>query len=284
MNKFDSYLPPEAVINQLVDLALEEDVGTGDLTAALIDPGTQATARLICRENAVLCGVRWFDRCCHQVDSGLTVDWQSGDGDQLVADGLVCVLSGSARSLLTTERTAINLLQTLSGVATAASRYAAAVAGTETRILDTRKTLPGMRLAQKYAVVCGGAHNHRIGLYDGVLIKENHIAAVGSIKAALDAARAAAPDCELMEIEVESLDQLDQALAAGATRIMLDNFSLEMMREGVKRASGKAEIEASGNVTMEGLGQIAATGVDFISVGALTKNLTATDFSLRFDD
>jgi len=280
----DQALPPQAVIEQLVAIALAEDVGDGDLTANLIDPATNASARLTCRENAVLCGVAWFDHCCRQVDKQIKVQWECGDGDRLAPDTLVCTLDGSARSILTAERTAINLLQTLSGVATAASRYVDAIAGTGTRILDTRKTLPGMRLAQKYAVLCGGAFNHRIGLYDGILIKENHIAAAGSIAAAMDAARRAAPDCALMEIEVESLDELDQALAAGATRIMLDNFDLGMMREGVRRAKGRAELEASGNVTMAGLREIAETGVDFISVGALTKNLAATDFSMRFDD
>ena len=205
------------------------------------------------------------------------------DGDKLKPDCLVCELDGSARSILTAERTAINFLQTLSGVATRSAQYVAAVEGTGTRILDTRKTLPGLRLAQKYAVLAGGAFNHRIGLYDGVLIKENHIAAAGSIAKALDAARRSAPGCELLEVEVESLDQLDQALAANATRIMLDNFSLDMMREGVERVAGRAEIEASGNVTMEKLREIAETGVDYISVGALTKNIKAVDFSLRVD-
>ena len=212
----------------------------------------------------------------------LEVIWLLQDGDQMDRDSVVCEIEGRARSILTVERTAINFVQTLSGVSTQTNRYVTAVEGTGARILDTRKTLPGLRLAQKYAVLAGGAHNHRIGLYDGILIKENHIAAAGSIVAALDAAREIAPDCDLLEIEVESLDQLDQALEASATRIMLDNFSLEMMREGVKRASGRAKIEASGNVTPERLREIAETGVDFISIGALTKNIQAVDFSLRF--
>lgn len=265
----------------MVRAALEEDIGTGDLTANLIDKNERISARLICREQAVLCGVAWFESSFRLVDPEIAVNWKSVDGDTLKTDCLVCELNGSARSILTAERTAINFLQTLSGVATKSAQYVAAVAGTGTRILDTRKTLPGLRLAQKYAVLVGGAFNHRIGLYDGVLIKENHIAAAGSIKKALGAARKLAPDCKLMEVEVESLEQLDQALAANATRIMLDNFNLEMMREGVERVAGRAEIEASGNVTMDKLREIAETGVDYISIGALTKNVQAVDFSLR---
>ncbi|MGB5707702.1 MAG: carboxylating nicotinate-nucleotide diphosphorylase [Arenicellales bacterium] len=282
MIELETFLPAAQEIDRTVGAALDEDIGSGDLTASLIDKNTQITAQLICREQAVLCGVAWFDRCCHLVDPEIDVSWRFADGETLTPDCVVCSLEGSARSILTAERTAINFLQTLSGVATQASRYVKAVEGTQARILDTRKTLPGLRLAQKYAVVAGGAHNHRIGLYDGVLLKENHIAATGSIANALAAARQAAPECDLLEIEVESLDQLDQALAANATRIMLDNFDLDMMREGVRRAAGRAEIEASGNVTMESLREIAETGVDYISVGALTKHLCAVDFSLRF--
>ena len=282
MKSLEKALPAQNQIERAVLAALEEDIGSGDLTAALIDQHTQTSARLICREQAILSGKAWFDCCCLLVDPEIAVTWMFDDGDRLSSDSVVCEIEGRARSILTAERTAINFLQTLSGVSTQTARFVTAVKGTGTRILDTRKTLPGLRLAQKYAVLAGGAHNHRIGLYDGVLIKENHIAAAGSIAAALDAAREVAPDCALLEIEVESLDQLDQALAARATRIMLDNFSLEMMREGVRRASGKAEIEASGNVTAEGLRAIAETGVDFISIGALTKNVQAVDFSLRF--
>lgn len=282
MKSLEKALPAQNQIERAVRAALEEDIGSGDLTAALIDQHTQTSARLICREQAILSGKAWFDCCCLLVDPEIAVTWMFDDGDRLSSDSVVCEIEGRARSILTAERTAINFLQTLSGVSTQTARFVTAVEGTGTRILDTRKTLPGLRLAQKYAVLAGGAHNHRIGLYDGVLIKENHIAAAGSIAAALDAAREVAPDCALLEIEVESLDQLDQALAARATRIMLDNFSLEMMREGVRRASGKAEIEASGNVTAEGLRAIAETGVDFISIGALTKNVQAVDFSLRF--
>lgn len=282
MKPLEKALPKQNQIEKVVRAALDEDIGSGDLTAHLIDQHTRTSARLVCREQAILCGKAWFDCCCLLVDPEIAVTWSFDDGDRLNCDSVVCEIAGRARSILTAERTAINFLQTLSGVSTQTDRFVTAVEGTGTRILDTRKTLPGLRLAQKYAVLAGGAHNHRIGLYDGVLIKENHIAAAGSIAAALDAARKMAPDCPLLEIEVESLDQLDQALAAHATRIMLDNFSLEMMKEGVRRASGRAEIEASGNVTAEGLREIAETGVDFISIGALTKNVQAVDFSLRF--
>ena len=282
MKSLEKALPEQNQIEKVVRTALDEDIGSGDLTAILIDEHAQTSARLLCREQAILCGTAWFDCCCRLVDPEIEVIWLLQDGDQMDRDSVVCEIEGRARSILTVERTAINFVQTLSGVSTQTNRYVTAVEGTGARILDTRKTLPGLRLAQKYAVLAGGAHNHRIGLYDGILIKENHIAAAGSIVAALDAAREIAPDCDLLEIEVESLDQLDQALEASATRIMLDNFSLEMMREGVKRASGRAKIEASGNVTPERLREIAETGVDFISIGALTKNIQAVDFSLRF--
>ena len=277
-------LPDQAVINDLVSTALREDVGSGDLTAALIAADTQISARLICRQEAVLCGVAWVVETCRQVDTGISIAWEKQDGDALHEDDLVCTFSGPARAILTAERTAINLLQTLSGTALAASVYANEVAGTQCRILDTRKTLPGMRMAQKYAVVIGGAHNHRIGLFDGILIKENHIASAGSVTAAVKAAIASAPQCDLVEVEVESLAQLSEALSAGATRIMLDNFDLQMMREGVSMNAGRAELEVSGDVTLKNVREIAETGVEYISVGAITKHVTAVDFSLRVDN
>jgi len=265
---------------ELVSRALQEDIGSGDITAALIDPSSVVCGRLICREQAVLCGTAWFDQAFHQLDKDIEIDWCYHDGEQIVADSVVCRLKGGARNILSAERTAINLLQTLSGTATTARQYAESVAGTGTRILDTRKTIPGMRLAQKYAVATGGAHNHRIGLFDGILIKENHIAATGSVSAAVHRAQAAAPGCQLVEIEVESVAQLQQALDAGATRIMLDNFDPGMMSQAVTNCRGRAELEVSGNVSLEQARQIAQTGVDYISIGALTKHVRAIDFSL----
>jgi len=265
--------------------ALAEDVGSGDLTARLIDTNTQATATVITREAGVLCGTAWFDEVFRQLDARVGIHWQARDAQALVADQMLCTLQGPARSILTGERTALNFLQLLSGTATQARRYADAVAGTKCRVLDTRKTLPGLRLAQKYAVRCGGATNHRIGLYDAILIKENHIAAAGSITAAIKAGRAL-EDRVLLEIEVESLDQLREAIAARADRIMLDNFSLADMRAAVailhQQPNSGIALEASGNVSLEGLAEIAATGVDFISVGGLTKHVKALDLSMRF--
>jgi nicotinate-nucleotide pyrophosphorylase (carboxylating) len=271
---------PEAVREQ-VRIALAEDLGDGDRTAALIPAGSQARARVICREAAVLCGRPWFDEVFRQLDGAIRIHWRAADGDRIAADAELCELAGDARALLSGERTALNYLQTLSGTATLARRYADAVAGTGTRILDTRKTLPGLRLQQKYAVTCGGCHNHRIGLYDAILIKENHIAAAGSIAAALAAARHAAPGLEI-EIEVESLGQLEQAIAAGARRVLLDNFDLEGMRRAVALSAGRVRLEASGNMTLEGLRAVAETGVDDISIGGLTKHVTAVDLSMRF--
>ena len=286
MHKPIATLPPRAAIEELVSAALREDIGGGDLTATLIDPAALATARLLCRQRAVLCGAAWFEQAFRQVDEAVAVEWLHGDGDRIKAGGVVCEIQGRARAIVSAERTAINLLQTLSGTATTARRYADAVAATNARIVDTRKTIPALRLAQKYAVATGGAHNHRIGLFDQILIKENHIAAAGSIAEALARARQAAPDKDhrLIEIEVESLEQLRQALAAGATRIMLDNFTPDTLRESVALTRGRAELEASGNVSLAHIREIAATGVDYISIGALTKHLKAVDFSLRFDE
>jgi nicotinate-nucleotide pyrophosphorylase (carboxylating) len=260
--------------------ALQEDIGSGDLTADLIAPDVAASARIIARESAVLCGRQWVDEVFRQVDAAIQVDWAVADGDELVADQPVCEIRGPARALLSGERCALNFLQTLSATATLAARYVAAVSGTAATILDTRKTIPGLRLAQKYAVRCGGASNHRVGLYDAILIKENHIRAAGSIKAALQAA--AIHRGVPIEVEVESLDELDQAIAAGARRILLDNFANAELRAAVRMTNGQALLEASGGVSLQTVRGIAETGVDFISVGQLTKNIAATDYSMLF--
>ncbi|NJA04596.1 carboxylating nicotinate-nucleotide diphosphorylase [Methylococcaceae bacterium WWC4] len=258
---------------------LAEDVGTGDLTAALIPSETQAVASVVARDAMVLCGRAWFDAVFRQLRPDVIVDWQFGDGDRVPAGGELCQVRGQARALLTGERTALNLLQTLSATATLARQYADAVEGTGCRVLDTRKTLPGLRVAQKYAVACGGCVNHRIGLFDAVLIKENHILAAGSIPAAIAAARvyAGVP----VEVEVENLAEFEVAWQAGPDRIMLDNFSLADMAVAVVRNQGKVELEASGNITLENIREVAETGVDFISIGALTKNIKAVDLSMR---
>ena len=277
-------LPPAAQIEADVERALAEDIGAGDLTAELLPQTLRATAEVITREDAVLCGQAWFSAVFRALDAGLKIDWRAQDGDRVGADAVLCRLHGPARALLTGERTALNFLQTLSGTATAARRYADAVAGTATKVLDTRKTVPGLRIAQKYATRCGGCENHRIGLYDAILIKENHIAAAGAIGAALAAARGVNAEHGLdvpIEIEVEDLRQLRQALAAGARRILLDNFSLPMLREAVAETQRRALLEASGGVNLENIAAVAATGVDFISVGAVTKNVRAIDLSLR---
>ena len=262
--------------------ALEEDVGTGDLTAQLIPAEAQAHARVITREDAVLCGTAWFDACFAALDATIRIAWQARDGERIQAGQTLCEISGPARALLTAERPALNFLQTLSGVATETRRHVDAVAGTRARIYDTRKTLPGLRLALKYAVKCGGGENQRIGLYDGILIKENHIAAAGGIAPALQAAAALAAGRVSVQIEVESLEQLSEALAAGATLILLDNFDLAGMRAAVQLSAGRAQLEASGGIALDGVRAIAETGVDRISVGGLTKNLRALDLSMRF--
>ncbi len=258
---------------------LAEDVGSGDLTAGIIPSATQALAEVVTRENMLLCGRAWFDAVFHQLDAAVAVEWFADEGDEVEAGQLLCRVQGPARSLLTGERTALNLLQTLSATASVARRYAAAVAGTGCRVLDTRKTLPGLRRAQKYAVQCGGCVNHRIGLFDAILIKENHIIAAGSIAGAIAQARAISD--VLVEIEVESLAELEQALVAAPDRIMLDNFSLDDMRRAVALNNGRCELEASGNISLGSIRQFAETGVDYISVGALTKNVVAVDLSMR---
>lgn len=259
---------------------LAEDVGPGDITAQLIPEAQWATARVITREPAVLCGMAWVEEIYRRLDPSITLRWNAADGDRLEAGQCFLEIEGPARRLLTGERAALNLLQTLSATATRTRHYVDLLDGTGVRLLDTRKTLPGLRLAQKYAVTCGGGHNHRIGLFDAFLIKENHIAACGSIAAAVKEARSIARDLPV-EVEVESFDELDQALAAGADIVMLDNFSLDDMREAVKRTAGRATLEASGNVDETTLRQIAETGVDCISSGALTKDVKAIDLSMR---
>ncbi len=275
-------LPPDERIRDDVRRALNEDVGSGDLTTALIDPAVRLYAHVITREDAVLCGRAWFDEVFAQLDPAVVIEWRALDGDRIASGQCLCTLHGPAAPLLTGERTALNFLQALSGTATRARRYADAVAGTGATVLDTRKTLPGLRLAQKYAVRCGGCANHRLGLYDGVLLKENHIHAFGSVAAAVRRARAANATVPI-EVEVEDLAQLREAIDAGAERLLLDNFTLEGMREAVQICAGRARLEVSGNVDLEAVRAIAETGVDYISVGALTKNIEAVDLSLRYE-
>ena len=267
-------------IAPLVALALEEDIGSGDITAGLVSADEKAIASVITREPGVLCGTQFVDAVFDAVDSSLEVIWLKVDGDKLKANDRLFTVSGAARSILTAERAALNFLQMLSGTASYSAKLAALVKGTSARLLDTRKTIPGFRLAQKYAVTCGGCHNHRIGLYDAFLIKENHIAACGGIREAIETARANAPG-KPVEIEVESLDELSEALNARADRVMLDNFSLDDMRQAVALNNAQAELEASGNVTESTLRDIAETGVDFISIGALTKVIMPLDLSMR---
>ena len=272
-------VPTDAVARD-VTAALAEDIGDGDITAELLPEQAVAEALIITRENGILCGAPWADATFGAVDSRIHCDWQFADGDRVRAGDTLLRLRGPVRGLLTAERTAMNFLQTLSGTATRCAHYAAAVSDTGVRLLDTRKTLPGLRDAQKYAVRCGGCHNHRMGLYDAFLIKENHIMACGGIHAAVLRAREAAA-AKPVEVEVENLDELAQAIDAGAERIMLDNFDLDALRTAVRTCAGRAELEASGNVTLETLGAVAATGVDYISIGALTKDAVALDLSMR---
>ncbi len=267
---------------QTVRSALAEDVGSGDITAHLIPENHSAHASVICREPAVLCGMAWFNAVFAELDTRVQVDWHVHDGAQAVAGQHLCSLQGPARAMLTGERTGLNFLQTLSGTATLARRYADVVADLPVRILDTRKTLPGLRLAQKYAVRIGGCHNHRTGLYDGILIKENHIVAAGSIQQAIQQARAENPGMPV-EIEVENTSQIHQALESGAERLLLDNFTLPELKQAVKLVDGRAELEASGGITLENLREVALSGVDFISIGTLTKNLQSIDLSMLFD-
>jgi nicotinate-nucleotide pyrophosphorylase (carboxylating) len=276
-----TFSPPDpAAVSADARRALAEDFGGGDVTADLLPPRAQAQARVLVRETAVVCGRPWFDACFRELDAQTVIDWRVAEGARIEADGVVCELRGNARALVGAERCALNFLQTLSGTATIAAQYADAVRGTHATILDTRKTVPGLRLAQKYAVRCGGAANHRIGLFDAILIKENHIAAAGSLAAAVKAARARHPDL-LLEVEVENFGELDDALAAGADRIMLDEFSLADIRRAVAHVAGRVKLEVSGSVSLDRVRALAETGVDYISVGALTKHVRAIDYSMR---
>jgi nicotinate-nucleotide pyrophosphorylase (carboxylating) len=265
-----------------ITAALEEDVCGGDLTAQLIAEHAQAQATVITRQRMVLCGTLWFEGCFRALDANCEIHWQLREGEMAEADQPLCKIRGEARALLTAERTALNFLQTLSATATATRRYVDAVAGLDTRIMDTRKTLPGLRMAQKYAVAVGGGHNQRIGLFDGILIKENHILAAGGIRAALEAACRIAPQDATIQIEVENPDELREALDAGARLILLDNFDLDALRAAVGLNAGRAQLEASGGVTLQTVRAIAETGVDRISIGGLTKDVQAVDLSMRF--
>jgi nicotinate-nucleotide pyrophosphorylase (carboxylating) len=271
-----------SLVERDVTTALDEDIGSGDLTAALVAAGRPARARVIARAAGIVCGRPWFDACFRTLDPSVAIEWRVDEAARVDPDTLLCTLHGPARALLTAERAALNFLQLLSAVATRTREYVDRVAGTRAAILDTRKTLPGLRAAQKYAVRCGGGANHRFGLYDMVLIKENHVAAAGGIAAALAAAAAVAGDAPV-QIEVERLGQLDEALEAGARLVLLDNFTLDDLRVAVRRTAGRAELEASGGITLATVRAIAETGVDRISVGALTKDVRAFDLSLRFE-
>jgi nicotinate-nucleotide pyrophosphorylase (carboxylating) len=273
-------LPAPQDIQQQVAAALREDIGDGDITAALIPAQAQSDAGVICREAGVICGVAWVNEVFRQIDDQVAITWHVADGDTVAADTLLFELQGHSRSLLTGERAALNFLQLLSGTATRCRHYAELVNNTNVKLLDTRKTIPGLRTAQKYAVTCGACYNHRIGLFDAYLIKENHIQACGSIAAAVATARQQQPG-KPIEVEVESLEELEQALSTDADRIMLDNFDLSELRQAVARNAGQAELEASGGITSATLPDIAATGVDYISIGALTKDAIALDLSMR---
>ena len=272
----------EKTIQRMVKLALEEDIGSGDLTAALIAPEITGRAHVVVREPAVLCGIQWFEEVYRQLDPSIELKWNYGDGQSIDANKVICKLQGSLRHLLTGERTALNFIQTLSATATAANKYAQAVSGIDVKILDTRKTLPGFRLAQKYAVKCGGCFNHRIGLFDAILIKENQIIAAGSISAAVAQARKINPGYSI-EVEVENLTEVKEALAAGVDRLLLDNMDPQLMREAVKITAKVAELEASGGINLSKIQEYANTGIDYISIGDMTKNIQAIDLSMRFD-
>lgn len=275
-------IPPQQNIQQQVRLALEEDIGSGDITAELIPVDRQVNGFVVCRETAVLCGQAWFDEVFQQLNSQINISWHFADGDLLKTNDRICSISGKARAILSGERTALNFLQTLSGVATTTKQYVNQLTGTNCKLLDTRKTIPGLRLAEKYAVTCGGGVNHRMGLFDAYLIKENHIAAAGGIKQAINNARRKQPEAWI-EVEVETLNELKQALDSGAERILLDNMNTDMLTKAVALTQQRAELEASGGIDISHIPTIAKTGVDFISIGAITKHLQATDFSMRFE-
>ena len=272
--------PPHAHILADIERAFAEDLGPGDATAELLPATARAAAELTCRESAVIAGSPWFEACFRQLDPAVEIDWETEDGQSVSPGAVICRLSGNARALVSAERTALNFLQLLSGTATRTAAYVAAIRGTSTRLLDTRKTIPGLRLAQKYAVRCGGGSNQRMGLYDAILVKENHIIAAGGIAAAVRSARQLHPTL-MLEVEVENLGELAEALDAGVDRVLLDNFSLASMSEAVRLTAGRVPLEISGNVELETIASFARTGVDFISVGALTKHVRAVDLSLR---
>ncbi|MCB1560713.1 MAG: carboxylating nicotinate-nucleotide diphosphorylase [Xanthomonadales bacterium] len=274
------HAPEPDQIRACVAAALAEDIGRGDLSADLLPADTGVEARVISRQTAVIAGRPWFDACFHQVEAGVAIDWQVAEGDTVQADQVLCRLRGSARALVSAERCALNFLQTLSATATSTAACVAQIHGSTAQILDTRKTLPGLRLAQKYAVRAGGGRNHRMGLYDAIMLKENHIAAAGSIAAAVTQAADRHPDT-LLICEVENLDELHQALDAGVAHVLLDEFSLDELRDAVRINGGRAKLEASGGIERDGLRAIADTGVDYISVGAITKHVRAVDLSMR---
>lgn len=270
----------QSVVNHVTQ-ALTEDLGAGDISASLIDPDTQATARVITRQVGVFCGALWVNETLRQIDPALQIEWRVNDGDHVTPDQVLFVLMGPARSLLSAERTLLNFVQLLSGTATRTAHYVALLEGTDTRLLDTRKTIPGLRVAQKYAVKCGGGSNHRIGLFDAFLLKENHIVAAGSITGAIEAAQAAFPD-KPVEIEVENLTELNEAMTAGADIALIDNFSIADTQTAVTISRGKIVLEASGGITQNSIADIARTGVDYISCGDLTKGVEPLDLSMRF--
>ncbi len=273
---------PQSIIEENVFNALKEDVGEGDITAELIPNDNISLATVISREPCVFCGLDWFEETYRQIDEEILIDWCVDDGDIIEADQVICTLSGSSQNIVTGERTALNFVQALSATATVSARYAEQVAATETKVLDTRKTIPGLRMAQKYAVSCGGCENHRLGLFDAFLIKENHINACDGIQNAVTEARFHNPDLKV-EVEVENMDELQQAIDAKADRALLDNFDLRSLKQAVNVCKGKIITEASGNITIENISDVANTGVDYISTGALTKDIKAIDLSMRFD-
>ena len=277
---------PQSLLEQTIQInieqALQEDIGDGDITALLTPENEQATANILSRENMILAGQPWVNALIQAFDANVQITWLKQDGDQVEANEVFLQLSGSARSLLTVERPALNFIQTLSAVATKTAQYVKQLEGLNTKLLDTRKTLPGLRIAQKYAVAVGGGQNHRLGLFDAFLIKENHIMAAGGITQAIQQAHQIAPN-KPVEVEVETWDELNQALDAGADIVMLDNFSQQQMIDAVKHVAGRCKLEASGNITIENLRHVATTGVDYISMGVLTKDVTAVDLSMRFN-
>jgi len=277
----DRFHALEEAVTADVTRALQEDIGNGDLTARLVPAGQAATARLMTRQSGVLCGTEWFNRTFQELDPDIEIFWHHADGDDITANSSLCEMEGDARAILTAERTAMNFLQLLSGVATKARLFVRAIQGTRARIYDTRKTVPGLRMAQKYAVRTGGAYNHRMGLHDGILLKENHLLAAGGVRPAVEQALHAAGEGVMVQVEVETLEQLREAIAAGAKLILLDNFDLPKMREAVKVAGDRAELEASGGVNLQSVRAIADTGVHRISVGSLTKDVEALDLSMR---